>query len=219
MNSQNNTAFITRFHYPENTLSWRWRLDFYSDEVLPRILAQADSGFDIWVWCEPWQDNTIKSLSPRIRTFTGKWEPRSGPYFVDFTEYGDLKNLPKYQIQIGLDSDDLIEPGFVERVHQLCKGNKSIFVSFQPYKLNISTGQKYEFAPNWKYKKRNLGSPIFAFYQPNLDHRFKFLYHASHLVMPNFANVHIIEPEGLASMGIHHLNDSTTIEPGDLLCM
>jgi hypothetical protein len=217
-NGFSSTTIITRFHYPKNSKGWDWRYQFYSNEVLPRILAQTDNNFDIWIWCEPWQNDSLKSLSNRISTFTGQWDYQNSSLFSDFTDYSKLNGLPKYQIQIGLDSDDLIEPGFIEHVHELCHGNKSIFVSFQPYKLDIVSNKKYKFNPMNRYEKINRGSPIFAFYQPVLNDNFKFAYHASHLKMPQYASKHIFEPEGLVSMGIHHLNDSTRIWPGDILC-
>jgi hypothetical protein len=205
----NDIAVITRFHYLQDGPDYRWRFDYYAKEVLPRLLAQTDQGFDLWVWCEPWQDAEILGLSPRINIFRAAYKKRDSRFFIDYTHWEDVTGLPKYKIQIGLDSDDLVRPDFIAKVRGLCAGPDSIHVGFQPLKLDVKTGKKYRM-DQYTHKR---GSPIFAFYQPGPD--FKFAYHTSHLIMPTLAQHQTIVPEGLVFMTIHDRNDSTGIKRTD----
>jgi hypothetical protein len=206
----NKISFITRFHYLETSNEFLWRFDYYKNNVLPRILNQTNTDFDIWIWCEKKHDEMFKSLSNKINTFSATYLKRDSKYFIDYTTWNEVKGLPKYNIQIGLDSDDLIEPTFVEKVKELSIGNKTIFISFQPMKLDIKNNKKYLMD---KYTTKR-GSPIFAFYQPDLTD-FKFAYHTSHLLMPNIVDKVILIQEGYCYMSIHNLNDSTKIKPTD----
>jgi len=210
----NKIAVITRFHYPKDDPEYRWRLDYYRDEVLPRLLRQYCQDFDIWIWCEPWQEKELKSLSPRIRTFRATYAKRDSHLFIDYTLWENVFGLPKYEIQVGLDSDDLVAPGFIEKIQELCQGDKSLLLSFQPIKFDIATGNRYHMD---QYTEQR-GSPIFAFYQPDIYTKdFKFAYHTSHLRMPVLAQKRIIVPEGYAYMSIHDRNDSTRIKKTDKL--
>lgn len=209
----NKIAVITRFHYEKDGLEYRWRLDYYRDKVLPRLLAQFDQEFDIWIWCEPWQDDELKALSPKINTFRATYEERDSHLFIDYTEFKNTLGLPKYPIQVGLDSDDLVRAGFIGYVQQLCDLDETTHISFQPFKLDIKTKKCYRMD---QYTEKR-GSPIFAFYQPDYSFKkdFIFAYHTSHLRMPELAKKKIIVPEGYVEMSIHGKNDSTKIKKTD----
>jgi len=203
-------AFIIRFHYTKDDPKFEWRFQYFKEEVLPRILAQTDQDFDIAIWCEKHHEDIFRSLSQKIKTFQATYAKRDSHLFIDYTEWENVSGLGKYNIQIGLDSDDLIETNFVETVTKLCTGHKSILISFQPVKMDIFTGERYKMDQYSQFR----GSPIFAFYQPNLDD-YKFAYHTSHLRMPKIAQRIIIIPEGYAMMSIHGKNDSTKIKATD----
>lgn len=210
----NKIAVITRFHYEQDSEEYRWRLDYYRDEVLPRLLRQYCQDFDIWIWCEPWQEKELKSLSPRIRTFRATYAKRDSHLFIDYTPWENVAGLPKYPVQIGLDSDDLVNAGFVGYVRELCDCNQITHIGFQPFKLDVKTQKRYLMD---RYTEKR-GSPIFAFYQPDIYAKdFKFAYHTSHLRMPVLAQKRIIVPEGYAYMSIHDRNDSTRIKKTDKL--
>lgn len=210
----NNTVIITRFHYPKNHPDFQWRFEYYKKEVLPRLMRQSDQGFDIAIWCEKHHEEIFRGLSPKIRIFQAKYLKRDSRLFIDYTDWTSVKDLPKYKIQIGLDSDDLVSSEFIKMVHLLCQGDDSILASFQPIKKDIETGKKYKMD---QYNKKR-GSPIFAFYQPDFNN-YKFAYHTSHLRMPLIAEKVIIVPEGYAEMSIHQKNDSTKIKLTDKLCI
>jgi len=203
-------AFIIRFHYEKDTPEFDWRVDYFSKEVLPRIMAQTDQNFDIAIWCEKRHEFLFKALSPKIKTFQAQYQKRDSHLFIDYTPWENVVGLEKYNIQMGLDSDDLIEPNFVEKVSSICTGQESIQVSFQPVKFDIFTHKKYKMD---QYNEKR-GSPIFAFYQPNFND-YKFAYHTSHLRMPGVAQKTVIVPEGFVMMSIHGNNDSTKIKVSD----
>jgi len=203
-------TFVIRFHYAKDNPQFEWRFEFFKKEVLPRILAQTDQNFDIAIWCEKHHEEIFKSLSPKIKIFQAEYKKRDSHLFIDYTAWENVAGLEKYNVQMGLDSDDLIEPNFVEEVTKLSVGQESIQMSFQPVKFDIFTKKKYKMD---QYSEKR-GSPIFAFYQPNLDD-YKFAYHTSHLRMPMVAQKVIVVPEGFVMMAIHGKNDSTKIKSSD----
>lgn len=216
--SMHDLAVITRFHYPKDHPKFDWRFDFYRRETLPRLLNQTDQNFDIWVWTEPHHDELFKALHPRVNVFHGTYDERDSHLFIDYTPFERIEGLPKYPIQFGLDSDDLLEPTAIAKARHYCRGQFKTFVSLQPLKLDIATGKKYYFDPRRRYTQSK-GSPVFAFYQPRIDEDFVFAYHTSHLRMPTVAaDQHVVVPEGFVNMAIHGQNDSTNIRGRDILC-
>lgn len=208
----NKIAVITRFHYQQDGPNYRWRFNYYRDEVLPRLLKQYCQDFDIWIWCEQWQEAELKSLSPRINTFRAIYVKRDSHLFIDYTPWENVVGLPKYPVQVGLDSDDLVHAGFIGYIRQLCDSDKVTHISFQPFKLDVKARKKYRM-DQYTIKR---GSPIFAFYQPDIYAKdFKFAYHTSHLRMPALAQKRVIVPEGYVDMSIHNYNDSTKIKRTD----
>lgn len=202
------TAVITRFHYPRHDPRFNWRFDYYAHETLPRLLDQTDKNFDIWVWCEPHHDARFKRLHPRINVFHGTYDKRQSHLFIDYTSYERLTGLPKYPIQFGLDSDELVEPGIIEHARKLCKGEQSIHISYQPILYDVATGRKFHMKRTYG---GHFGSAIFAFYQPNLGSNWKFAYHTSHIRLPKLAEVRLREPAGFVYVSVHHQNDSTRL--------
>lgn len=209
---KNKIVVITRFHYPLNHPDFAWRFEYYKKEVFPRLLAQTDQGFDIAIWCEPHHEDLFKQLhsGPGLITFQAEYQKRDSHLFIDYTDWSKVTGLEKYETQIGLDSDDLVEPTFIATVRSLAQGDKSILMSFQPTKYDLATGKRYQM----RQYDAGYGSPIFAFYQPDGSH-FKFAYHTSHLRMPLVADKVVLVKEGLVQMSIHGKNDSTKIKPTD----
>jgi hypothetical protein len=212
-------AVITRFHYPKGHPDFKWRLDFYKNEVFPRLLTQIDQEFDIWLWIEPHHEKQVK-FDPRINTFTVDCNVRKNQYghFIDHTPWSKVKGLPKYDVQVGLDSDDLVEPKFISKIKRLATGNKSIHISFQPIKMDMKTGKKYQmrFCGNkTKYNAENGTSPVFAIYQPRKD-KYKFAYEHDHLFIFKHFDMLKLVGEGYVYMGIHGKNDSTRITKKDI---
>lgn len=210
-------AVITRLHYDENDSKFPARLEQYKNRPLDSLLKQTDQDFDIWVWTEPWHDEVVKAIHPRINVFHGNWRKRdSGDstqrYFIDYTHWRDIQGLPKYEIQVGLDSDDTLAPKAIAYIKRSCRGIKRTAISLQPLKEDLRTGQLYHMR---RYAKHRC-APIFALYQPkSLTDDFMFAYQASHMRLAAYCDKKITLPEGLAFMGITGLNESTKIQPED----
>lgn len=204
-------AIITRFHYPQDHPDFEWRFEYYRTQVLPRLLKQTDSNFDIWIWCEPHHDKDFLDLNPRINVFHGTFRPREGRFFNDSTNFSNIEGLPKYRIQFGLDSDELVSKNIVRKAKMHCTGNQSVLVSFQPVLRDLKTGNLYYMKR--KYNKK-FASAVLAYYQPDLGDEFKFLYHTTNHRMVKYANKVVVVPEGYAEVSIHDFNSSTRIHSG-----
>lgn len=196
------TAFITRFHYPEGA-EFEWRFEFYRKWTLPTLLGQTDQDFDIAVWCEPWHEDRFRELSPKIRTFQAKHERVARRRFADFTDWANVKGLERYEIQCGLDSDDLVAPDYVKTVHELCCGDESLLVSFIPLLMEI--GGRVGTMNNVSAGRT---SAFFALYYPGLR-GFKFAYCDSHRFLWRYTKRVEIVPAGMCCAVAHGHNDST----------
>ena len=222
------TAFIIRMDYPNEDKKWPWRLAYFQSMVLPRLLGQTDQDFDICIRATGVHAHDLQELSPKIKTFGVKpekqswikpgYEEKAKRYFVDFVDYEDTIGLDKYEIQIGIDSDDLlIRKDFVERVKKECIGkNYSIHLSFQPYMFDVATLRTYRCMLRYSGTK---GSPFFALYQPTaqkmkIPGEYVFAYSDSHLKLYLYMkNTKTIE-EGYCAFSIHGMNESTYLYKG-----
>ena len=204
-------VLIIRFHYNEDDPRFEWRLAYFKAMVFPRILKQTYKDFDIAIWCNPKHDEIFKALSPRIKVFhskidTVKYKPgRNGKrYYYDFVQFEDLEGLEKYDIQTGIDSDDLMGPNYMKISAMVMKGEHSIHASFQPMSFNMKTLQV---KPMMRYHARR-GSAFLSIYQPDKT-RYKFLYCDSHIGMWKHAKKSIALPAGHCYATIHDINEST----------
>jgi len=197
-------------HYPENHPDFKWRFEYYKNKVLPTLRNQTFKNFDIAVWCEKHHEKLFKDLG--VIPFQATYPEYDSKLFKDFTPWENVSGLKEYPIQVALDSDDLVEPQFIDRIRELCVGSKSIHISFQPQKLDIKTGKVYKMSDN--YEKSKTGSPCYAIYQPEFKY---FAYHDSHLKIGKLMDKTIYTPEGYVYMSIHDTNDSTGIKKNDTL--
>jgi len=208
---KNRLAVITRIHYKENDPKFAYRLETYKKYTLPSLLAQTDSDFDIFVWCEPHHNELFKSLSDRINVFSVDTEVRykSGKFFVDYANYSNTKGIDKYTAQLGLDSDDELKPNAIEEIKKNFDGNRKA-ISLQPIKRDVETGELY----NMKhYADNNKLAPIFCLYQPDDPYLFAYEYgHYSGMPLQFKTKVYLYD---LAIMNITGENESTTIGKGD----
>jgi hypothetical protein len=201
-------AVITRFHFDEDSKDFEWRYEYYKDKVLPCLLAQTDQDFCINIWCEPHHDELFKSLSDKINIIridktNFHW---NGNSIRDFANWSGVEGMDIAKIQVGLDSDDLLEPDFIAKVRELSVGDKARLMSFQPIKLDVKSGKKYKMK---NYEMRKRCSPVFATYQPKDN---VFAYYRSHYRMnkdPRWEVIYI--PEGYCTMSIHSFNNRTKI--------
>lgn len=214
----NEIAFLIRFcygdDYPEE--GRRWRFDWFKSAVLPRILAQTYFGFDLWLWVNPKHEDEVRAMHPRINTFT-----LATPMVRPDTPYPwrTTRGLPRYPIQVRMDSDDLIAPTFLRRAVDelaLTKARRAI-VHFQPYKVDVTTGQVRWCAPNWgrgQYDRRHV-SAFLAYRQKPDAADYSWVYSHGHINLWQIAeDVRMIE-EGYCWAACHGFNDSTAMYPYD----
>lgn len=209
-------VLIIRFHYEENDPRFWWRLAYFKAMVWPRIEAQENKDFDIAVRCNPWQDKFFKEISERIICFRVRNEAaryktstKNGKtYFEDFAPWEDVEGLREYDIQSGLDSDDLITPDYMALVRanvQEFRGSGIVHVHFQPQLFRLST---LRIMPMAKYGPTR-GSAFLSLYQPKGQQPYHFIYERSHIVMPRIAEKTIFIPAGHAWASAHDVNEST----------
>lgn len=205
---------ITRMHYEDNNPRFDWRLAHYQACVLPRILKQTKKDFDIGIWCNPNHAERIKKLSNKIITFsvkgqTSRYKVSGGRrYFEDFTPWKDVMNLEKYDVQTGLDSDDLIAPNYIEKIEEIIENNsngKSLHITFQPMIFDFRDLEVYQIGVNYNTHK---GSMFFSIYQPDKQN-YKFAYEYSHLELGKHFNKSIIIPKGFCWLTVHYANESS----------
>lgn len=207
-------------HFPKDDPRWSWRFNYFASMVLPKILAQRDQDFDICIRANKWHAKELKALSPKIKIFDVKekekgkikkgYEEKAKIYFVDFVDFQDTKGLKRYDIQIGIDSDDMpINIDFVTRLKKECINRlmTSLHVGFQPYIFEASTLRTFK---SFRYSAER-GSPIFALYQPNKKREYVFAYEDSHLKLPQYMEQSITISEGYCAFSVHNFNSSTRL--------
>lgn len=188
------TAVIIRFHFEEDPKSryyaspqqFEWRFGFFASMCLPRIRRQSGD-FDICVWCEPHHKERFELLG--CKTFGVKDEYRGwikpghegkDQYHVDFIPWEAVVGLDKYDLQIAIDSDELLlrDDSFdvIRETFKKCPGTGH--VSFQSVLFDVPSCQLYVSGYRYAVDK---GSPYYALWQPGVpDERYVFLYDESH---------------------------------------
>lgn len=212
-----NHIVIIRFHYEENDPRWPWRFQYFKEQVLPRLLNQTNQDFDIGIRCNRWQIPFFMELSDKIIPFYVKnekaqYRPIGGKmYFFDFAKWEDVVGLKQYDIQSGLDSDDLVSPNYIQKTKDsisefaLKHPGKSFHLSFQPEIHNVKTYETYPIGV--KYSPR-VGSAFFAIYQPKKE-KYIFAYQYSHMKLGQVMDFSITLPAGSCWASVHELNEST----------
>lgn len=218
-------AIIIRFHYPADDQRFAWRFAYFQAMVWPRILAQTDQHFDVAIRCNEWHYDFFTSLAqqtgfPRERMKMiritneriGYKEIHGKKYFEDFVPWSEVEGLNQYEIQSGLDSDDLIAASYIETVKffidrevQQRNGQQvSVHVHFQPELFNTRT---LEISPMKPYTPTR-GSAFFSIYQPDKKN-YLFAYERSHIIMGRGFDRGVLIPKGQAWASAHDLNEST----------
>jgi hypothetical protein len=203
-------AFIIRLHYPENDPRFEWRLKYFKEAVLPRIRAQSDQKFDICVRCNPAHDRIFENLGCKPFHVKNEYseyvlsEDGTRKFFYDFVKWEDCIGLERYDIQVGLDSDDLIALDYIKRIKLECAGSSSsLHIYFQPEEFVLET-RKFRSHP----ERFMDGSAFFALYFPD-----KSVYHhcfeTSHRKVSKLADRSVRIPSGYCWITIHDLNESS----------
>jgi len=206
-------AMIIRFHYLANDQRFNWRFSYFVRAVLPRILRQRYSAFDICVRCNPIHAQRFRALSPRIITFQVDNEHASykklgrKTYFYDFVPWSSVRGLPQYDVQIGLDSDDLISDHYVAKTMDVVHKypTSPTHVTFQPEIFRLKT-KTFERFPVMFHSQK--GSAFMALSQPDKVN-YRFIYEQSHLTLGRLARRSIVLPKGDCWHTVHDFNEST----------
>jgi len=203
---------IIRFHYSENDQRFDWRFGYFKAMVLPRIINQTDQNFDIGIRCNPKHADLFKALSDKIITFQTKNDDaryktgnKGKKYFEDFVRWDDVIGLEKYDIQTGIDSDDLMDLDYIKIVNKAMAGRReATHLCFQPELFDLKT---LEIRPMQRYHETK-GSAFMALFQPNKSN-YKFLYERSYLTLFKYAKKSIVIPRGHCWATAHWINEST----------
>jgi hypothetical protein len=205
-------AVIIRLHYEPESPYWPWRRAFFEATVLPRLLAQTDRDFDIWVRCHRAHREIVQAMHPKIRTHctdtpfftaTHEWEPN---------EDGTLgqppatPELPYYAIQTRLDSDDWVEPGYIARVKKEVRRHAAggpLVVSFQPWKFDLWSLKKYRIGKDRYHEKSP--SQFLSLYQPDTENWRDVCAFNHRRIWRHFPQV-VMVPEGYCYLMVHGQN-------------
>lgn len=207
-------GLVIRFHYEKGDPRFGWRLAYFKAMVLPRLLNQTEQNFEIAIRCNPCHETILKNLSKKITTFRVRGEAenfrmiKNKKYFVDFAPWHQVIGMKDYDIQSGLDSDDLVAENYIETIQSVIKQKakgQSLHISFQPEIFNAETLKTY---PIGKEYTRERGSAFFSIYQPDKQH-YIFAYEKSHLVIGKEMSQSIILPAGYCWASVHGNNYST----------
>ena len=206
----NKYVVITRMLYADNDPKFEERLSIYRALCLPRIKKQTIKT-DIAVLCNKAHANIFKSLGV-IPFFMrdGSVGKKPGRFWSCLTNWDNIEGLDEYDVQINIDSDDLITDNYVWRINKAIEMEKeqSLHIHFQPRIFNFHTFEEKE--QNKKYNTKE-GSAFYAIYQPNKDN-YVYIGQTSHLFMPSLMNKSVLIGEGYCWIGIHDNNDSTTMQ-------
>ena len=208
-------GIIIRFHYKEDDEKFPFRFQHFKNNVLPRIRNQSFKDFSINVWCNPWHEQLFKDLG--VNTFQGvdktsyKYFAKKDIYFFhDFITFEETTGLEKFDLQLGLDSDDYIHEDYVKIIvdevekHKKKFPNKSLHLCFLPELLRLKTN-KVEHLRNYSTEK---GSAFMALYQPVKDN-YRFIYEESHMSIIRRADIQKVLPKGYCWACAHDFNEST----------
>jgi len=204
-------AFIVRFHYKKNEPKFEWRLDYFKKRILPRLKNQGVE-LDICVWCNEWHDQIFKDLGLKIfRPVKERAEHREG-YWLDFVPWKDIRGLDRYDIQMGIDSDDLIDKNYVKTVLKIIEKEskgRPMHICFQP---QLFDWKRHQFRSIGIVYGPRKGSAFFAIYQPvETTKKYIFAYEDSHLRLWKYFEKSVIIPSGRCWATVHGLNESTKL--------
>lgn len=210
----NTAAMLIRLAYAPSydEAARAWRFAYFREHVLPRILHQRGADFDLWIWVNPAHRAEVEAMDPRIRTFTVR---RALP-LESRIPWADVRELPRYAVQIRLDSDDLIGPRFVSTALQTLRTMPAprALVFFDPWKLDIATGRIYL---HHREYRRHRASAFLALRQPGDAEPYLWVYGIGHTRMHRQADAVRGIGLGHAWMSVHGLNDTTALHRKDTL--
>jgi hypothetical protein len=207
-----NAALLIRLCYPtELDDATRWRFYYFQHEVLPRILHQEDAEFDLWLWVNPLHRKLFQAMDERVKTFTVATVMHPLETIIPWSA---VRDLPRYPIQLRLDSDDLIGPRYVatalRKLRQMEERRALVF--FQPWKYDVATRRVFIFYRTYAKKRP---SAFLALRQPVTKKDYSWVYGRGHTKMHRLAEAAKGIPLGHCWMSCHSYNDSTGLDRRD----
>ena len=198
-------AVIVRLHYQPNDPRFDWRLAFFQTMVLPRLLRQTCQLFELWIVCHPRHVARIGALSPVINVV-------GLPDFPGVDNWGDdqLQMLPRFDLQTSLDSDDLVDLGYIAAIQDIARTHVGpLVISFQPYKLDLLTLKRYKM---WERYGKHQCSMFYTLHLP-VDAEYRSVLSLNHSFASQWCPNVLTCPEGYCDMTIHGDNWMTGLEP------
>lgn len=198
-------AVITRLHFEPGDPAWEQRLALFRVLTLPCIANQTIRNFTYYVICHPGCKDQIAALNPKITPLPWPIFPSA---FGQDINYNEL--IPPHNLQVSIDSDDLVSPGYLRRLLQevkLCKSQQVI--TFIPVKFSLLHTAFYEMTEAYGGEK---ASPFYSLYNPIIEN-FYSIYNFNHFNVPKeLAPVRLIQP-GYCSLVVHEHNWITRLVP------
>lgn len=201
-----NHIIITMFAYPPGK-RFLDRLEIYKKWHLSALHKQTLQNFDIGAICHPENDHYLKELGViPVHTkdgYNGHIHP-TRKHWEYYTPWENIDGIKKYEVQTGLDTDNFLEPNYVERLYEELEKlpkDKPAHIHFQPEIWNIITGEKKRM--NSRYGV-DWGSAMYSIYQPREP--YYFIYHDSHSRMNKLFKTSVLVKEGYCWVGLHDEN-------------
>lgn len=212
-------AFIVRLHYPEGEQA-NWRMAYFEAMVLPRIRAQRGFTGVVCVWCDDWQRQRIEAMGCvpfGVRDEFKGWikpgyEHKAGRYHVDFVPWRAVVGMPRFDLQIAIDSDELLlRDDTLERIRAEVQGETTAHVSFQHELYDV---ERLELCTSRHRYSATVGSAFYALWQPRVsDEDYVFAYDDSHLKIGQQMQRRLFVPESgkdaYVAASVHKHNAST----------
>jgi len=114
---------IRMWHNDVEDMNWRYH--YFASNVLPRLQRQKED-FQIWILSPSDWHKRLEALDKRIHCFTLNTDGFHYKKQGNFT-FDDAPDLPHFNIQVRMDSDDLVSNDFLSVIKNT-DGN----VTFQP---------------------------------------------------------------------------------------
>ncbi len=161
---------------------------YFAAMCLPRIrdaALNADVYLRVQEWQRPWCDS-LGCIPWTVRPEFEGWikpgyEEKATRYHVDFVPWEGVVGLQRYDLQIAIDSDELLlRPGLMQRLQSeiaTAPEGESCHVSFQHEMFDVRDCRLYRSQFRYSTEK---GSPLYALWQPNPEEPYVFAYDDSH---------------------------------------
>lgn len=194
-------TIYTRHTFELDDPRFRKRLELAAETSIPAVREalsslEAEEWTWLWVWwCRPGAEELILE-------HVGHDLP------VECLR-GDTWH-PDDEIQLTLDSDDMIPPGFIDHVEGLWEPTDFPYLrTWQPTKLDLRTSKRYKMA--FRYSS-STPSMFYAVYNPTERVR---VYARTHTRMSELAPCELVQGGPGVTAGIHDDNQLMTIAHGD----